>query len=169
METKLHNSRVTIAISADKHGKVRMLHTYLNRARPTSGEVIIERESGDTDLLPNITKADAVKIIDALRHTFDIPDHNANIAEALRQQAENAAAKAEELILTTVANLMYENGMRTACLTPSRILASMTPAVAIDATRPDLITYVLKEDPLNVSEPTPNTCSACGKQTGIAG
>jgi hypothetical protein len=63
----------------------------------------------------------------------------------------------ESFTTTCIANVMYENGLKTAVLTPSRILSGEVPNVAIDNTIMGAIKYTLLGEPLNVPYPTDNT------------
>lgn len=55
---------------------------------------------------------------------------------------------AENMMNVAIVNAMYENGIRRAVLTPSRIVSGMVPRYTIESDR-DQLTYVLEEDPLN--------------------
>lgn len=103
-----------------------------------------------------ITKSDAETIIRQLRSAFDIPNEERQMIELLQNQLDASQELIENLSAVTVANIMYENGLRTAVLTPSRIVSGLTPALEIDATRPDQVKYILKEEPLNAQDTTDN-------------
>lgn len=106
--------------------------------------------------LGRLTRSDAEVIIRQLRSAFDIPDEERQMIELLQNQLDASQELIENLSAVTVANIMYENGLRTAVLTPSRIVSGLTPALEIDATRPDQVKYILKEEPLNAQDTTDN-------------
>ncbi|EDW7725041.1 hypothetical protein GTR06_004552 [Salmonella enterica] len=117
-----------------------------------SGEIYIEKANGDTEIVTPLTRADAIALIAGLRSAFDIPDENAEKVELLQRRLDQTQEHIESISLVTAANIMYENGLRTAVLTPSRLITGQMPDLEIDATRPDTITYRLKEEPLNAAD-----------------
>ncbi|END3175354.1 hypothetical protein ABL052_004573 [Salmonella enterica] len=117
-----------------------------------SGEIYIEKANGDTEIVTPLTLADAIALIAGLRSAFDIPDENAEKVELLQRRLDQTQEHIESISLVTAANIMYENGLRTAVLTPSRLITGQMPDLEIDATRPDTITYRLKEEPLNAAD-----------------
>ncbi|ECK3505817.1 hypothetical protein MX472_004496 [Salmonella enterica] len=116
------------------------------------GEIYIEKDNGDTEIVTPLTRADAIALIAGLRSAFDIPDENAEKVELLQRRLDQTQEHIESISLVTAANIMYENGLRTAVLTPSRLITGQMPELEIDATRPDTITYRLKEEPLNAAD-----------------
>ncbi|HHC2198891.1 TPA: hypothetical protein ACOSKI_004446 [Salmonella enterica] len=116
------------------------------------GEIYIEKANGDTEIVTPLTRADAIALIAGLRSAFDIPDENAEKVELLQRRLDQTQEHIESISLVTAANIMYENGLRTAVLTPSRLITGQMPDLEIDATRPDTITYRLKEEPLNAAD-----------------
>lgn len=114
------------------------------------------KENTGAETIEHITKDDAIKIIAGLRDVFDIASTELQMIEVLQNQLDASQSLIESLSSVTVANIMYENGLRTAVLTPSRIVSGLTPAMEIDATRPDQITYKLKEEPLNAQDTADN-------------
>lgn len=117
-----------------------------------TGEIYIEKANGDTEIVTPLTRADAIALIAGLRSAFDIPDENAEKVELLQRRLDQTQEHIESISLVTAANIMYENGLRTAVLTPSRLITGQMPDLEIDATRPDTITYRLKEEPLNAAD-----------------
>lgn len=101
---------------------------------------------------PPLTRADAIALIAGLRAAFDPPDENAEKVELLQRRLDQTQDHIESISLVTAANIMFENGLRTAVLTPSRLITGQMPELEIDATRPDTITYRLKEEPLNAAD-----------------
>ncbi|MDJ8383605.1 hypothetical protein LEC48_21100 [Salmonella enterica] len=116
------------------------------------GEIYIEKDNGDTEIATPLTRADAIALIEGLRSAFDIPDTNAEKVELLQRRLDQTQDHIESISLVTAANIMFENGLRTAVLTPSRLISGQMPELEIDATRPDTITYRLKEEPLNAAD-----------------
>lgn len=116
------------------------------------GEIYIEKDNGDTEIVTPLTRADAIALIAGLRSAFDIPDENAEKVELLQRRLDQTQDHIESISLVTAANIMFENGLRTAVLTPSRLITGQMPELEIDATRPDTITYRLKEEPLNAAD-----------------
>lgn len=110
----------------------------------------------DIETLGRFNRSDAEVIIRQLRSAFDIPDEERQMVDLLQNQLDASQELIENLSAVTVANIMYENGLRTAVLTPSRIVSGLTPALEIDATRPDQVKYILKEEPLNAQDTTDN-------------
>lgn len=116
------------------------------------GEIYIEKDNGDTEIVTPLTRADAIALIAGLRSAFDIPDENSEKVELLQRTLDRTQEHIESISLVTAANIMFENGLRTAVLTPSRLITGQMPELEIDATRPDTITYRLKEEPLNAAD-----------------
>ncbi|ECA9746828.1 hypothetical protein EUC00_19885 [Salmonella enterica subsp. enterica serovar Haduna] len=116
------------------------------------GEIYIEASNGNRSHVHPLTRADAIALIAGLRSAFDIPDDNAEKVELLQRRLDQTQDHIESISLVTAANIMYENGLRTAVLTPSRLITGQMPELEIDATRPDTITYRLKEEPLNAAD-----------------
>lgn len=119
------------------------------RGYPLTAAIEFEYEDGDSYELTGITKSDAKAIIEALSEVLDLPDENAILADALQKQADNTQARFESLVSLTVANVMFENGLRRAVMTPSRIVGGAVPRVRVISDKPDLLEYELLEDPLN--------------------
>lgn len=122
------------------------------KPRQNDGEIYIEKDNGDTEIVTPLTRADAIALIEGLRSAFDIPDENAEKVELLQRRLDQTQDHIESISLVTAANIMFENGLRTAVLTPSRLITGQMPELEIDATRPDTITYRLKEEPLNAAD-----------------
>lgn len=122
------------------------------KPRQKDGEIYIEKDNGDTEIVTPLTRADAIALIEGLRSAFDIPDENAEKVELLQRRLDQTQDHIESISLVTAANIMFENGLRTAVLTPSRLITGQMPELEIDATRPDTITYRLKEEPLNAAD-----------------
>lgn len=137
----------------------RYFTSVVNFGHNKSATLSITEIRGDSEeykAIGRITRADAETIIRQLRAVFDIPNEERQMIELLQNQLDASQELIENLSAVTVANIMYENGLRTAVLTPSRIVSGLTPALEIDATRPDQVKYILKEEPLNAQDTTDN-------------
>lgn len=154
----LKNGDSTAAIS-DGTAEARYVTTRLmpgkKKVALTVTEMVRESDNINTSL-DNITRSDAEVIIRQLRSAFDIPNEERLMIALLQNQLDASQELIENLSAVTVANIMYENGLRTAVLTPSRIVSGLTPALEIDAARPDQVKYILKEEPLNAQNTTDN-------------
>lgn len=118
------------------------------------GEIYVEKENGDVQVTTPLTKEDAVALIAGLREAFDIPDRSAELALLLDMSDARHESFVEQFAVTCIANLMYENGLKTAVITTDRILREDAPQVTINANKVGLIEYTLTEEPLNVKDPT---------------
>lgn len=124
------------------------------------GEIYIEKENGDTDIVTPLTKADAVALIAGLKEAFGIRDTEDELRRLLQMREDNVENFIESFTVTVISNIMYENGLQTAVLTPSRILSGMTPNVDIDNTVLGAIKYTLQGEPLNVLANTNDVSAA---------
>lgn len=124
------------------------------------GEIYIEKENGDTDIVTPLTKADAVALIAGLKEAFGIRDTEDELRRLLQMREDNVENFIESFTVTVISNIMYENGLQTAVLTPSRILSGMTPNVDIDNTVLGAIKYTLQGEPLNVPANTNDVSAA---------
>lgn len=147
----------THIFTADNYGDFERDGLIMRRVRgDKTATITITKSNEDVDGLYHITKDDAFKIIAGLRDVFDIASEERQMIELLQSQLEASQGLIESLSTVTVANIMFENGLRTAVLTPSRIVSGLTPALEIDATRPDQVKYILKEEPLNAQDTADN-------------
>ncbi|AFB84074.1 hypothetical protein F418_p57 [Hafnia phage Enc34] len=126
---------------------------YYN-AKSRTAVVSIEADDDVVGELKHITKEDAVALIAGLREAFDIPDRSAELALLLDMSDARHESFVEQFAVTCIANLMYENGLKTAVITTDRILREDAPQVTINANKVGLIEYTLTEEPLNVKDPT---------------
>ncbi|QND44235.1 hypothetical protein [Providencia phage vB_PreS-PatoteraRojo] len=114
-----------------------------------AAEIYTERKDGkDTQILTPITRTDAKRIIKALSDLFGFADEEQQAIDLLDAKMQRLDVISENIAHIAIANVMYENGIRRAVLTPSRIVSGMAPAYTIESDR-DQLTYVLTEDPLN--------------------
>lgn len=151
--------RLVDPISED-FGSARYVTTHIHPAKKGGSKQVSITLNEEDDFggftIGRFNRADAEVIIRQLRSAFDIPNEERQMVELLQNQLDASQELIENLSAVTVANIMYENGLRTAVLTPSRIVSGLTPALEIDATRPDQVKYILKEEPLNAQDTTDN-------------
>lgn len=113
------------------------------------GHVAIEKDNGDVDLLAGITRDDAVALIGALQQTFDIPDRAAELERLLEMREETNLSLIDKAVTAGIANIMYENGLKRATITPQNVFAGYVPSLSIDVSIPGVVTYILNGEPLN--------------------
>lgn len=124
----------------------RVCHVYF---KPNTQQAEIYTECGkENQIVTPITLKDAIAIVNALRELFDLCSHEQQAIDLLDAKMQRLDAMAENMMNVAIVNAMYENGIRRAVLTPSRIVSGMVPQYTIESDR-DQITYVLEEDPLN--------------------
>ena len=151
--------RLVDPISED-FGSARYVTTIIHPAKKGGSKQVAitvnEEDDFGGETIGRFNRSDAEVIIRQLRSAFDIPNEERQMIELLQNQLDASQELIENLSAVTVANIMYENGLRTAVLTPSRIVSGLTPALEIDATSPDQVKYILKEEPLNAQDTTDN-------------
>lgn len=124
----------------------RVCHVYF---KPNTQQAEIYTECGnETQIVTPITRKDAIAIVNALRELFDLSSHEQQAIDLLDDKMQRLDVVAENMMNVAIVNAMYENGIRRAVLTPSRIVSGMVPRYTIESDR-DQLTYVLEEDPLN--------------------
>lgn len=135
------------------NGVERKACIYLKPVLEVNGEQAAEiftekKDNSEFQILTPITRSDAKTIIKALRELFDLASEEQQAIDLLDAKMQRLDAISENIAHIAIANVMYENGIRRAVLTPSRIVSGMAPAYTIESDR-DQLTYVLTEDPLN--------------------
>lgn len=96
----------------------------------------------------HLTKVEARALIEFLLAKFDIHSREKDLEQLLESQESRMADFVENIVNTTTANLMYENGLKTATLSvPSVVRGFHT--VDIDVSSTGVITYTLQGDPIN--------------------
>lgn len=148
MTVKTHPVNIGPARGNDREADI----SYDDKAK--LGSIRIEAENGDVDYLTLLTKADAVELIAGLKEAFGIRDTEDELRRLLQMREDNVENFIESFTVTVIANVMYENGLQTAVLSPSRLLSGMTPNVDIDNTVLGAIKYTLQGEPLNVPTTT---------------
>lgn len=128
----------------------RVLHTYLY-AGQTDGEIGIDDRATpeEASVLPNITRDDATLLIRMLQHTFDIPDRAAELEQLLTMREETNRNIMEKAVMAGIANIMYENGLKRATITPQNVMSGFVPSLSIDVSVPGVVIYTLNGEPLN--------------------
>lgn len=118
------------------------------------GHVSIEKDNGDVDLLAGITRDDAIALIGALQLAFDIPDRAAELEQLLTMREETNLNIMEKAVMAGIANIMYENGLKRATITPQNVFAGFVPSLSIDVSMPGVVVYTLDGEPLNAKTDT---------------
>lgn len=131
---------------SDKHADAEVI-ILSNEER---GYIRVEHGNGDLDTVTGLTRDAAVSLIAALREAFDIPDREAELADLLASQSDTTMEVMDKVALASIANIMYENGLRTASITPQNVMAGFVPPLAIDVSVPGVVIYTLQGEPLNV-------------------
>lgn len=149
---KDNHPKLTFALSPI-NGIDRQGHAYLKadkgRSKAQVAEIYTERMDGvEEQLITPITRKDAIAIVKALYELFDLTTDEQIAIGLLDAKMQRIDSFAENMAHVAIANVMYENGIRRAVLTPSRIMAGMVPKYTIE-TAPDQLVYLLDEDPLN--------------------
>lgn len=136
-------------------------------AKGLTKSIMLQSAEGGADLsigkgagvihVGTINRHDAMALIAALKESFGFRDTEDELRLLLQSKEDNVEQYIESFTTTCIANVMYENGLKTAVLTPSRILSGEVPNVEIDNTIMGAIKYTLLGEPLNVPYPTDNT------------
>lgn len=113
------------------------------------GHIRIESDNGDVDLLGRLTRDDAIALIGALQQAFDIPDRAAELERLLEMREETNLSLVDKAVTAGIANIMYENGLKRATITPQNVFSGYVPSLSIDVSIPGVVTYVLNGEPLN--------------------
>lgn len=99
-----------------------------------------------------VDRDDAIGLINILRKAFDIPSREEELEQLLEQTQEKHLAAMEHAVTAGIANIMYENGLRKATITPQNVMSGFVPSLSIDVSRPGVLTYILNGDPLNAKD-----------------
>lgn len=131
----------------------RNCHVYLKRGGKEA-EILFEKDNGDTEIVSSFNRSEAEKLIACLRHVFDIPHTESMVVDALQNKLDRIEDLTSEIVNVAIANLMYENGIKRAVLTPGAIIQRNAPSVRVEATRANLVEYILEGEPLNAHTAT---------------
>lgn len=113
------------------------------------GCIKVEKPNGDIDAISRLTREDAIALIGALQRAFDIPDRAAELELLLEMREETTLNIMEKSVMAGIANIMYENGLKRATITPQNVMSGFVPSLSIDVSVPGVVIYTLNGDPLN--------------------
>lgn len=114
-----------------------------------SGFIKVESPNGDIDAIGQLTRDDAIALIGALQRAFDIPDRAAELEQLLDMREETNQNIVEKAVMAGIANIMYENGLKRATITPQNVMSGFVPSLSIDVSVPGVVIYTLNGEPLN--------------------
>lgn len=113
------------------------------------GFIKVESPNGDIDAISQLTRDDAIALIGALQRAFDIPDRAAELELLLEMREETTLNIMEKSVMAGIANIMYENGLKRATITPQNVMSGFVPSLSIDVSVPGVVIYTLNGEPLN--------------------
>lgn len=113
------------------------------------GCIKVEKPNGDIDAISRLTRDDAIALIGALQRAFDIPDRAAELELLLEMREEMTLNLMEKSVMAGIANIMYENGLKRATITPQNVMSGFVPSLSIDVSVPGVVIYTLNGEPLN--------------------
>ena len=113
------------------------------------GSIRVESPNGDIDAIRRLTRDDAIALIGALQRAFDIPDRAAELELLLEMREETTLNLMEKSVMAGIANIMYENGLKRATITPQNVMSGFVPSLSIDVSVPGVVIYTLNGEPLN--------------------
>lgn len=113
------------------------------------GCIKVEKPNGDIDAISRLTRDDAIALIGALQRAFDIPDRAAELELLLEMREETTLNIMEKSVMAGIANIMYENGLKRATITPQNVISGFVPSLSIDVSVPGVVIYTLNGEPLN--------------------
>lgn len=113
------------------------------------GSIRVESPNGDIDAINRLTRDDAIALIGALQRAFDIPDRAAELELLLEMREETTLNIMEKSVMAGIANIMYENGLKRATITPQNVMSGFVPSLSIDVSVPGVVIYTLNGEPLN--------------------
>lgn len=113
------------------------------------GFIKVESPNGDIDAISQLTRDDAIALIAALQRAFDIPDRAAELELLLEMREETNQNIMEKAVMAGIANIMYENGLKRATITPQNVMSGFVPSLSIDVSVPGVVIYTLNGEPLN--------------------
>jgi hypothetical protein len=113
------------------------------------GYIKVEKPNGDIDAIGSLTRDDVIALIGALQRAFDIPDRAAELEQLLEMREETNQHIMEKAVMAGIANIMYENGLKRATITPQNVMSGFVPSLSIDVSVPGVVIYTLNGEPLN--------------------
>lgn len=156
MKKKNHPLSVTLTRDHNEYIAKGLTTSIMLQASVGGADLTIGRAVGENHV-GTLNIHDAMALIAALKESFGIRDTEDELRRLLQSKEDNVEQYIESFTATCIANVMYENGLKTAVLTPSRILSGEVPNVEIDNTVMGAIKYTLLGEPLNVPYPTDDT------------
>lgn len=127
-----------------------MFHQSTSRGSVSTRDKI----TGSIQKVDGFTRDDAIALIGALQRTFDIPDRAAELEQLLTMREETNLNIMEKAVMAGIANIMYENGLKRATITPQNVFAGFVPSLSIDVSVPGVVVYTLDGEPLNAKADT---------------
>ena len=112
------------------------------------GCIKVEKPNGDIDAISRLTRDDAIALIGALQRAFDIPDRAAELEQLLEMREETNQNIMEKAVMAGIANIMYENGLKRATITPQNVMSGFVPSLSIDVSVPGVVFYTLNGEPI---------------------
>ena len=113
------------------------------------GSIMVKSPNGDIDAIGQLSRDDAIALIAALQRAFDIPDRAAELELLLEMREETTLNLMEKSVMAGIANIMYENGLKRATITPQNVMSGFVPSLSIDVSVPGVVIYTLNGEPLN--------------------
>ena len=134
-----------ISLSDDREATVARWYSHDDQL----GFIKVESPNGDIDAIGQLTRDDAIALIGALQRAFDIPDRAAELELLLEMREETTLNIMEKSVMAGIANIMYENGLKRATITPQNVMSGFVPSLSIDVSVPGVVIYTLNGEPLN--------------------
>lgn len=139
------DSKEELDLSNDREATVARWYSHDDQL----GFIKVESPNGDIDAISQLTRDDAIALIGALQRAFDIPDRAAELELLLEMREETTLNLMEKSVLAGIANIMYENGLKRATITPQNVMSGFVPSLSIDVSVPGVVIYTLNGEPLN--------------------
>lgn len=139
------DSKEELDLSNDREATVARWYSHDDQL----GFIKVESPNGDIDAIGQLTRDDAIALIGALQRAFDIPDRAAELELLLEMREETTLNLMEKSVLAGIANIMYENGLKRATITPQNVMSGFVPSLSIDVSVPGVVIYTLNGEPLN--------------------
>lgn len=139
------DSKEELDLSNDREATVARWYSHDDQL----GFIKVESPNGDIDAISSLTRDDAIALIGALQRAFDIPDRAAELEQLLDMREETNQNIVEKAVMAGIANIMYENGLKRATITPQNVMSGFVPSLSIDVSVPGVVIYTLNGEPLN--------------------
>ena len=139
------DSKEELDLSDDREATVARWYSHDEQR----GSIRVKSPNGDIDAISRLTRDDAIALIGALQRAFDIPDRAAELEQLLDMREETTLNLMEKSVMAGIANIMYENGLKRATITPQNVMSGFVPSLSIDVSVPGVVLYTLNGEPLN--------------------